>query len=142
MKSFKEHQELDEVIKATMYKDASKVWDDAEPTPGATVSHNKPPMANPHTSDKVHKLAISDLKTHEPLSKTSKQKAHPNTNRYINDMAKSIKQGYEIPPIVVRRTGTTYQVIDGHHRLEAHKRAGVKHIDAHVVHDYHVKKID
>jgi ParB family chromosome partitioning protein len=45
-------------------------------------------------------------------------------------LAESIRENGLLQPIVVRKTGDTYELIDGHRRLEAHKLLAFESIDA------------
>src|SRR6056300_737685 len=51
----------------------------------------------------------------------------------VIDLAVAMKSGDAIPPVVVRKTAQGYQVLDGHHRMFAAKKAGLDTLDAVVV---------
>lgn len=50
----------------------------------------------------------------------------------IFDMARALRDGRKLPPIVVFAVGTDFYVIDGHHRLAAYDTAGKTNIPAKV----------
>jgi hypothetical protein len=70
-----------------------------------------------------HRLRpAADFTPTEPLP------SDPATERFLNDMAARMKQRnhFGAPPLeVFRNQGGGLEVIDGHHRLEAARRAGV-----------------
>jgi uncharacterized ParB-like nuclease family protein len=81
--------------------------------------------------DEAHKnMPIRNLTTREDLGKTKRGEASPESEKNVKQIMKHIRKGGKIPPILVRRlnkprkSGATHQVLDGHHRLEAHKRLG------------------
>lgn len=43
---------------------------------------------------------------------------------HIQEFVELLAGGKRFPPIVVRYDGTGYRIVDGRHRLEAHKRLG------------------
>jgi predicted chitinase len=57
------------------------------------------------------------------------------------DLLKTGK-GKELPPILVRKYKDGYQVLDGHHRFHAYKKAGLKTILAKLVPDEDIKVVD
>jgi len=107
---------------------------------GADINIRGSDSANKHKQDFVHKIPISRISTHEPLHKTNKDSSSDESETNIQSIIKGIKRGDKIEPIKLRRHGKTgnYQVLDGHHRLEAHKRLGVKHISANIIDHYHI----
>ena len=51
----------------------------------------------------------------------------------ISQMVKDIRKGDKLPPILVRRQGNGYQVLDGHHRFKAFKLAKVTKVPVRIV---------
>jgi len=47
----------------------------------------------------------------------------------------------QLPPILVRKHGTGYQVIDGHHRFHGFKKAGAEKIKAIIIPDEEIEEI-
>ncbi|WP_185984115.1 ParB/RepB/Spo0J family partition protein [Aureimonas mangrovi] len=45
-------------------------------------------------------------------------------DQHAEDIARALRDGAEVPPLLVLRAGRRVIVIDGHHRLEAHRLAG------------------
>lgn len=88
---------------------------------------------------KVHSVRISDIVTHEGDDKTHKDTAHPDTERHVQGMIKSIKAKRGLEPVLLVKHKKGYKLIDGHHRLEAHKRTGHSHINAHILNHRHWK---
>lgn len=43
---------------------------------------------------------------------------------HVQEFVELLEQGWKPPRVVVRRTGATYRLVDGRHRLEAQKRLG------------------
>ena len=82
------------------------------------------------------KIPLTKLKTSEDMQLYKK----PSSNINIKKLTKHIKSGGELPPILVRKTKNLYQVIDGHHRMLAHKNANMKTINAKVVDDENIHK--
>ncbi len=50
----------------------------------------------------------------------------------VNKLVRALHDGEEMAPVEVARIGEAYYLIDGHHRHEAHRRAGCKAIAAKV----------
>jgi uncharacterized ParB-like nuclease family protein len=48
----------------------------------------------------------------------------------VAEYAEAIRDGAEFPAVVVYHDGTTYWLVDGFHRVHAHRRAGRKQVDA------------
>jgi len=61
----------------------------------------------------------------------------------VLDMVEAIQNGtYNGPPISVRKYEDGYQVIDGHHRLYAHKAAGSLTVEVQMIPDEDIVYID
>jgi hypothetical protein len=74
-------------------------------------------------------VPVGKLITFEPDDKFKK----PENAKNLNNIVKALKAGKELPPILVRRQGLRYQVLDGHHRFMAYKMLGKKHIPVRIV---------
>ncbi len=48
----------------------------------------------------------------------------------VEDIVELIENGWKYPPIVVRQVENGYILVDGRHRLLAHKMLGITHIRA------------
>jgi uncharacterized ParB-like nuclease family protein len=90
--------------------------------------------------DPIRIVPISQLTVFEPLSKTSVNSASLESRKNIDGMMRAIKQGKKLPNITVRKIGPlSYQVIDGHHRLEAYKRAGFTKVQVEIIPKINIK---
>ncbi len=45
---------------------------------------------------------------------------------HVEDIARALREGGDVPPLLVLRTGHRAILLDGHHRLAAHRKAGFK----------------
>jgi hypothetical protein len=105
---------------------------------GAEVINKHIPSAHPHPEEKIHKLPLANIYRHEPAEKTHPDTASDESKKKIKGIVSSIKKKKAIEPILVRRQEAgRYEVVDGHHRVEAHLRAGLRHIPARVIGAYH-----
>jgi hypothetical protein len=130
MKTLK--QFLDERTKVTLFNHEADI--------GADVSTYGSPMDRPHPQDKVKKIPLNSLFRHEPEEKTAPDTATPESEKIIQGIMSGIKKKKDIKPILVRRQlGGKYQVMDGHHRVEAHLRMGLRHIPARVIDAKNIK---
>ena len=123
MKSFKLF--VTELVKVSL---GNKMLPNGEREIGSNVrdmSNTKP--------EKTTKIPVHKITTFEGGDKTSKDTASPESRANVDSIKKHIQRGGKVPPILVRRHQGSYQVVDGHHRLQAHKEAGLKHIEVHVV---------
>ena len=66
----------------------------------------------------------------------------PSSKKNMEQIASSIKKGEKIKPILVRKHGKGFQILDGHHRYHAHRMAGSSHISARVVPDEDIEVRD
>ena len=83
-------------------------------------------------------LPVSKLTTFETDDKFKK----PEHAKNLYNIVKALKAGKELPPILVRRQGTGYQVLDGHHRFMAYKLLDKKDIPARIVAKSNVKQLE
>lgn len=97
----------------------ARISTDAEAGMGATIS------GDPEKAGKRKKtVRIKDLIPFEPDEKMETPEARSNIDR----IKKAIQSGKKLPPLVTRNTKKGRQVIDGHHRLKAHKELGTKKV--------------
>lgn len=97
----------------------ARISTDAETGMGATIS------GDPEKAGKRKKtVRIKDLIPFEPDEKMETPEARSNIDR----IKKAIQSGKKLPPLVTRNTKKGRQVIDGHHRLKAHKELGTKKV--------------
>ena len=88
--------------------------------------------------EKTVMLPITKISIFEPISKFDNLEHKKNLMNIIGHL----RSGKKLPPILVRKTSPMkYQVIDGHHRLEAYKRLGMKTIPAKIVSKVNIKDI-
>lgn len=110
---------LSEIIRAKLYTDPNYF--------GADISQSR------ENNPKTKTVRMSDIKsTFEPKEKTASGTGSSSSRKNVSGMVDTIRKGKggNIPPINVRRNpeGVGYQVLDGHHRFQAHQEAGVKNI--------------
>lgn len=74
-------------------------------------------------------IPLDKLVLNEPATKMQS----PESKRNLKSLIKAIKVGEPLPPIVVRKLGNKYQILDGHHRYFAMKALGVKNAKAVIV---------
>jgi hypothetical protein len=83
-------------------------------------------------------LPVSKLTNFEPDDKFK----NPENSKNLHNIVKALKAGKELPPILVRRQGLGYQVLDGHHRFMAYKLLGKKYIPARIIAKTNVTQTD
>ncbi len=83
-------------------------------------------------------LPVRKLTTNEPLLKTKKGIASSESEDNVQNLMMAIKRGENIPPILVRKHKLSYQVVDGHHRLEAFRRLRIPKIPATIIPPHHI----
>lgn len=109
-----------------------------------TMGHNDDPETGDRETGSVHRIVDRrpEKTKRVPLSQIksrfegdSKNERGTESREHIDNISKHLRKGGTVPPILVRRHPKTggYQVVDGHHRYFAHKNAGMKHIDVHVL---------
>lgn len=108
---------LDEKITATMHDNSSLTKSDG--------------LGGREETKKIS-LNLNKLIRHEMRPKGLQ---YVRSEKLITDIANSLKQGKSIPPIIVHRTQgpngeLIYKIINGHHRVEAARRAKMTTIDA------------
>lgn len=112
--------------KVTLYTDPSYFGADVSDNAGEGLS--------------VQEIPLDKLVGFEPDEKMQDTKSAANMSKMV-DLLKTGK-GKELPPILVRKYKNGYQVLDGHHRFHAYKKAGLKTIPAKLVPDEDIKVID
>jgi pyrimidine deaminase RibD-like protein len=85
----------------------------------------------------VVNIPADQLVGFEPDSKMQQPKSKVNVKKIIA----GIKQGDDIPPILVRKHKNGYQILDGHHRFHAYKLSGIKTIPAQIIPDSDIEEI-
>lgn len=137
MKTFRQFIDEAERTKVTLF---NRDLGNDENEMGAEVSRHGRPMEPSHPQDKVKKIPLNKMFRHEPEEKTNPETSTPESEKAIQGIMSDIKKKKDIEPILVRRQrGGKYQVMDGHHRVEAHLRMGLKHVPARVIDAKNVK---
>jgi ParB-like chromosome segregation protein Spo0J len=77
----------------------------------------------------IETLPIKGLVPNEPASKMDL----PTSKVILKRMIKSMKKGESLPPILVRKLGRKYQILDGHHRYFAAVALGIDKIQARII---------
>ena len=83
-------------------------------------------------------LDIKDLVGFEPDEKME----NPKSAAAVESIKNDILAGKTMPPILVRKYGEGYQVLDGHHRFHGHKKAGEEEIKAIIIPDDEIEEAD
>jgi len=97
---------------------------------GAYVTDKRSNTGN----EKIVEIPINRfLETNEPKDKTAVGTASTDSEKVVQKIIDSMKLEKDIDPILVKRSGSGYLVLDGHHRLEAHKRLNRKTIKAKIL---------
>jgi uncharacterized ParB-like nuclease family protein len=137
MKTLKQFLDEAERTKVTMF---NRDLENDENEMGATVDRQKRPMEPDHSQDKVKMIPLERMFRHEPEEKTHRNTASPESEKAVQGIMADIKKKNDIEPILVRRQdGGKYQVMDGHHRVEAHLRMNRTHIPARIINAKNVK---
>ena len=84
------------------------------------------------------RIHINKLLRNEPAVK---MKA-PESVENIKNLAAMYRKGKEVDPILVRKKGSKFQILDGHHRFTAAKLVGLKDIKAIVIPDEDITLVD
>lgn len=89
---------------------------------------------------KVVMLPISKLTSYEGWRKARKKHTISAESRdKVEQLKVAIKKGKKVPPIFVRWHKGRYQVIDGHHRLEAYRELHFQRIPTQIVDSFNIK---
>jgi hypothetical protein len=83
-------------------------------------------------------IPLSKLNRNEPSEKMKSDKAKKN----IESLFHLYKKGKKVDPILVRKTGDKYRILDGHHRYSAAKLAKLDSINAIVIPEKNITKVD
>jgi hypothetical protein len=98
---------------------------------GADVDYDERELSDMATSD----IPLNMLVLNEPASKM----LEPESKIVLKNLIEKLKEGKQLPPIIVRRLGNKYQIVDGHHRYFANKILGKDRIRAIIVDDKDVE---
>jgi ParB-like nuclease domain len=79
--------------------------------------------------ESVVSIPLSQIVPFEPAEKMNL----PASKKNMLNIAKAIRLGHKIKPILVRKDNNGYIVVDGHHRYFAAKIAGSKTIQAKII---------
>ena len=77
-------------------------------------------------------VVLMPMKLITPFEPESKMKLPDNKQNMLN-IAKAMRQGKKIDPILVRKGKSGYIIVDGHHRYFAAKIAGLSKIRAKII---------
>ena len=80
-------------------------------------------------------IPANKIKVFEPDSKFD----DPQHATNLNNIKRALKKGQKIPPILVRRIGTHFQVLDGHHRFRAYRDLKIKQIPSRIIKPQNIK---
>ena len=83
-------------------------------------------------------IPLEKLFRNEPAEKMKSPESIAN----IKNLAAMYKKGREMDPILVRKKGNRFQILDGHHRFTAAKLAGLENINAIIVPDENITPVD
>lgn len=83
-------------------------------------------------------IPLDRLFRNEPAKK---MKA-PESIESVKNLAAKYKKGKKIDPILVRKRGNKFQILDGHHRFTAAKLAGLKNINAIIVPEENITPVE
>jgi hypothetical protein len=92
---------------------------------GADVDYDERELSDMATSD----IPLNMLVLNEPASKM----LEPESKIVLKNLIEKVKEGKQLPPIIVRKLGNKYQIVDGHHRYFANKILGKDRIRAIIV---------
>jgi hypothetical protein len=83
-------------------------------------------------------IPLDKLFRNEPAEKMKT----PESIKTVKDLVAIYKKGKKIDPILVRKKGDKFQILDGHHRFTAAKLAGLKDINAIIVPEENITPVD
>ena len=83
-------------------------------------------------------IPLEKLFRNEPAEKMKS----PESIENIKNLAAMYKKGKKMDPLLVRKRGSRFQILDGHHRFTAAKLAGLKDINAIIVPDEDITPVD
>jgi ParB family chromosome partitioning protein len=117
-------KEIKEDIKIVLYKKGKDV--------GADLDFSDEDIEN---APKVQ-IPLSKLVRYEPAIKMKS----PESIKIVKRLVNQYKSSKTIDPILVRKKGNKFQILDGHHRYTAAKLAGLSSINAIIVPDENITK--
>jgi hypothetical protein len=83
-------------------------------------------------------VPLEKLFRNEPAEKMKS----PESIENIKSLVAAYKKGKKIEPLLIRKRGSRFQILDGHHRFTAAKLAGLKDINAIIVPDEDITPVD
>ena len=83
-------------------------------------------------------IPLDKLFRNEPADKMKQ----PESVENIKNLAAMYKKGKKVDPILVRKKGNKFQILDGHHRFTAAKLAGLESINAIIVPNKNITPVD
>lgn len=83
-------------------------------------------------------IPLEKLVRNEPAIKMKE----PDSIKAVKELVALYKKGKKLDPILVRKKGDKFQILDGHHRFTAAKLAGLKDINAIIVPEENITSID
>jgi hypothetical protein len=83
-------------------------------------------------------LSLDSLILNEPAAKMKS----PESRKTLKSLMKALKDGETLSPLVVRKLGDRYQILDGHHRYFAMKALDIKNTKAIIVAPEDIKVTD
>jgi hypothetical protein len=123
MKTFRQFIEEDNASLTELTKVSVTQRNPAGPevqTVGADVGGD----TRPNRAEKIRTMSIKHLSAHgNEGDKAIKGKASPESENKVRAMVKHLQSGKTLPHPLVDHQG---RILDGHHRVEAHRRLGSK----------------
>jgi hypothetical protein len=83
-------------------------------------------------------IPLEKLFRNEPAEKMKS----PESIENIKSLVVAYKKGKKVQPLLVRKKGNRFQILDGHHRFTAAKLAGLRDINAIIVPDEDITPVD
>jgi hypothetical protein len=116
-------ENVTQIVKDTFGAEMNKYWKSQQPNPGVVVPTEKQPQAPPKTVPKkptALRIPINLIDVGRP------KVVPPNA---VGDIQKRIREGTE-KPILVRKNGDRYTLIDGSIRVQCYRLLGLETIPA------------
>jgi len=123
---------------STGIKKAERAAKDWKSTDGITIPHHTNKVARRAWDKKFHAQLVEHFgygnsarlkPLRLPVAQATGGNMPVNKSRYTL-YTKMARAGDPLPPVVVRRNGTGYNLLDGNHRQAAAQKAGLTHLNA------------